>query len=63
MGVEAVHIPDDLQHCHVVAEISVVWVAVVFHNILGLPLTLPGIKVLDGRELGPVNYWDLRTTL
>ena len=29
------------------------WIAGVFDNCLGLPLTPPGIEVLDGRELGP----------
>ena len=29
-----------------------VWVARVFDNILGLPLTPPGIEVLEGSELG-----------
>ena len=28
------------------------WVAGVFGNFLGFPLTLPDIEVLDGRELG-----------
>ena len=28
-------------------------VAGVFDNFLGLPLTPPGIEVLDGRKLGP----------
>lgn len=32
-------------------ELSMPWVAGVFDNYLGLPLTLPGIEVLDGWEL------------
>ena len=30
---------------------------------LGLLLILPGVEVLDGRELGPVMDWAVRTTL
>ena len=29
------------------------WVGGVFNIFLGLPLTPPGIEVLDGRKLGP----------
>ena len=34
-------------------EQSIIRVAGVLGNLLGLPLTPPGIEVLDGRKLGP----------
>ena len=33
-------------------------VAGVFNNVFGLPLTPPGIEVLDGRKLGPGDVLD-----
>ena len=35
----------------------------VVDNFLYLPLTPPGIEVLDGGKLAPVMYWAVRTTL
>jgi hypothetical protein len=35
----------------------------VFDNFQGLPLTLPGIEVQNGRKLGPKLYWAIRTAL